>query len=115
MAGEYEVIDEEDDDPITQEHCWSVCSAYFSEKGLVRQQLDSFDDFCRLMMQEIVEDSRDISVKPAKQFHAEEDEVQDCEFIVKFGSLTMCAPVFVEIGSRVKPLFPMQARLRKLT
>jgi|TARA_B110000208_G_scaffold179089_1_gene227553 DNA-directed RNA polymerase II subunit RPB2 len=110
---EFEI--DEDDEDITQEHCWSVCSAYFSEKGLVRQQLDSFDDFCRLMMQEIVEDSRDIMVKPNNQFHAEDDDVQDCQFIVQFGSLTMCAPVFVEIGSRVKPLFPMQARLRKLT
>ena len=51
---EFEI--DEDDEDITQEHCWSVCSAYFSEKGLVRQQLDSFDDFCRLMMQEIVEE-----------------------------------------------------------
>lgn len=40
--------DEEELDPleedISQEDAWVVISAYFSEKGLVRQQLDSFDE-----------------------------------------------------------------------
>lgn len=40
--------DEDELDPleedISQEDAWVVISAYFSEKGLVRQQLDSFDE-----------------------------------------------------------------------
>lgn len=46
-------VDEEDDelDPleedISQEDAWVVISSYFSEKGLVRQQLDSFDEVYR--------------------------------------------------------------------
>lgn len=43
------LMDDEDElDPleedISQEDAWVVISAYFSEKGLVRQQLDSFDE-----------------------------------------------------------------------
>lgn len=42
------LMDEDELDPleedISQEDAWVVISAYFSEKGLVRQQLDSFDD-----------------------------------------------------------------------
>ena len=30
---------------LWQEACWIVISSYFDEKGLVRQQLDSFNEF----------------------------------------------------------------------
>ena len=33
------------DEEITQEDAWVVIDRYFEEKGLVRQQIDSFDDF----------------------------------------------------------------------
>lgn len=44
-----EVIDA--DAEISQEDAWAVISAYFEEKGLVRQQLDSFDEFINSNMQ----------------------------------------------------------------
>ena len=31
--------------------CWIVISSYFEEKGLVRQQLDSFDEFIQMNVQ----------------------------------------------------------------
>ena len=34
-----------DDVEITQDDSWHIISSYFKEKGLVRQQLDSFDEF----------------------------------------------------------------------
>jgi DNA-directed RNA polymerase II subunit RPB2 len=61
-------MDEEDDDEeITQEDAWAVISAYFEEKGLVRQQLDSFDEFIQNTMQEIVDESADIEIRPESQ------------------------------------------------
>lgn len=33
---------------IWQEACWIVINSYFDEKGLVRQQLDSFDEFIQV-------------------------------------------------------------------
>ncbi|KAF3492963.1 hypothetical protein DY000_02054633 [Brassica cretica] len=42
----------------TQEDAWAVISAYFVEKGLVRQQIDSFD---------IVDESSDIEIRPESQ------------------------------------------------
>ena len=42
---------------------WLVISAYFAEKGLVRQQLDSFDEFIQNTMQELVDDSGDIRAR----------------------------------------------------
>lgn len=57
----------DDDDDITQEDAWAVISAYFEEKGLVRQQLDSFDEFIQNTMQEIVDESADIEIRPESQ------------------------------------------------
>lgn len=68
-GGEMEIEDEEDEESqeITQEDAWAVISAYFEEKGLVRQQLDSFDEFIQNTMQEIVDESADIEIRPEGQ------------------------------------------------
>lgn len=36
---------------FVQEDAWAVISAFFEEKGLVRQQLDSFNEFINSNMQ----------------------------------------------------------------
>jgi DNA-directed RNA polymerase beta subunit len=64
VAGEV-VVDAE----IQQEDAWAVISAYFEEKGLVRQQLDSFDEFIQNTMQEIVDESADIVISPEAASH----------------------------------------------
>lgn len=47
-----DVYDDENDEEIShelwQEACWIVINSYFDEKGLVRQQLDSFDEFIQV-------------------------------------------------------------------
>ena len=45
---------EEEDEEIGQEDAWTVISSFFEEKGLARQQLDSFKEFIQHTMQEIV-------------------------------------------------------------
>lgn len=57
----------DEEEEITQEDAWAVISAYFEEKGLVRQQLDSFDEFIQNTMQEIVDESADIEIRPESQ------------------------------------------------
>ena len=52
---------------INQEDAWAVITSYFEEKGLVRQQLDSFNEFAENMMQEIVDECAIIDVKPVDQ------------------------------------------------
>lgn len=62
---------DDDSDEITpdlwQEACWIVISSYFDEKGLVRQQLDSFDEFIQMSVQRIVEDSPQIDLQAEAQ------------------------------------------------
>lgn len=61
----------------SQEDCWTVISSFFEEKGLVRQQLDSFDEFVQNTMQELVDENPtlvlqhvggdgDVTVSPAR-------------------------------------------------
>ena len=40
-----------------QEYSWNVVEAFFAERGLVKQQIDSFDQFMYTTMQEVVDES----------------------------------------------------------
>ena len=44
---------EEGVEEISQEDCWDVIKAFFEEKGLVRQQIDSFNEFMSNTVQEL--------------------------------------------------------------
>lgn len=67
MFEDEDQLDDEETLEITsdqwQEACWIVISSYFDEKGLVRQQLDSFDEFIQMSVQRIVEDSSTIEIE----------------------------------------------------
>ncbi|KAK2452324.1 DNA-directed RNA polymerase II subunit RPB2 [Trifolium repens] len=80
-------MDEEDDDEeITQEDAWAVISAYFEEKGLVRQQLDSFDEFIQNTMQEIVDESADIEIRPESQHNpGHQSDFAETIYKISFG------------------------------
>jgi DNA-directed RNA polymerase II subunit RPB2 len=54
---------------LWQEACWLVIASYFNEKGLVRQQLDSFDDFIQISIQRIVEDTPEIELQAEAQHY----------------------------------------------
>lgn len=64
---DYAAEDDEDYEGITQEDCWTVISSFFQEKGLVRQQLDSFDEFVQNTMQELVDENSDLILDQADQ------------------------------------------------
>lgn len=110
--------------PVTQEDAWAVISAYFEEKGLVRQQLDSFDEFIQNTMQELVDDSGSIRLSPEMQLTVGYDEAGYEEtvnsstkkvFEVKFGQVYLSKPTTVEKDGTVTNMFPHEARLRNLT
>jgi hypothetical protein len=71
---------EEGEELETQESVWEVIGAFFKEKGLVRQQLDSFNVFIKTTMQELVDDTPEIRLqyeqqhKPGGETHASEED-----------------------------------------
>lgn len=60
--------DIEGEEEISQEEVWHVIDKYFMEKGLVGQQIDSFDEFIRNVIQELIEDAGEVIVTPENQY-----------------------------------------------
>ncbi|KAG2318468.1 hypothetical protein Bca52824_011681 [Brassica carinata] len=113
-----EITQEEDDDDeeITQEDAWTVISAYFEEKGLVRQQLDSFDEFIQNTMQEIVDESSDIEIRPESQHNpGHQSDFAETIHKISFGQIYVSKPMITESDGETATLFPKAARLRNLT
>jgi DNA-directed RNA polymerase II subunit RPB2 len=107
----------DDDGDITtelwQEACWTVISSYFEEKGLVRQQLDSFDEFIQMSVQRIVEDSRPIELQAQAQYITALKETPP-KYTIKFEQIYLSKPIHRADEGTVY-LWPNEARLRNLT
>ena len=95
-----------------------MISAYFEDKGLVRQQLDSFNDFINTSLQEVVDENNLITVTPHNQHNpgrAVDDELESTSYEIRFGQIYLSKPTFVEADGETIAIFPKEARLRNLT
>lgn len=63
------------DETLGQEDCWAIITSFFEEKGLVRQQLDSFDEFIQNTMQEIVDENQNLVLQTTAQHSGQENDV----------------------------------------
>jgi DNA-directed RNA polymerase II subunit RPB2 len=108
-----------DHEEISQEDCWVVISSFFEAKGLVRQQLDSFDEFIQNTMQEIIdENSKLILQKPPTYLtpgSAAVEEAGPARYEIRFGQIYLSKPTMTEADGTTQPMFPSEARLRNLT
>ncbi|KAK2144417.1 hypothetical protein LSH36_758g00031 [Paralvinella palmiformis] len=115
---ETEMYEEEEADEIAPDHwqeaCWTVISSYFDEKGLVRQQLDSFDEFIQMSVQRIVEDSLAIELQAEAQHITAELETPT-RYTLKFEQVYLSKPTHWEKDGAPSPMMPNEARLRNLT
>ena len=59
---------DEGDQEITAEDAWVVINAYFERRGLVKQQLDSYDQFILNSIQEMVDDQGQLVITPENQY-----------------------------------------------
>ena len=108
-------MDFEEDEEITQTDAWSVIDAYFKEKGLVRQQIDSFDEFVEITLQQIVDDSGQFTIDAPNQFGLGQDHAKKLRARVEFGQVYIVKPIFHEKDGGLTNINPQQARLRNLT
>ena len=110
--------EEEEEEEISpelwQEACWIVISSYFDEKGLVRQQLDSFDEFIQMSVQRIVEDAPVIELQAEAQ-HTSTELVTPTKYLLKFEQIYLSKPTHWEKDGAPSPMMPNEARLRNLT
>jgi DNA-directed RNA polymerase II subunit RPB2 len=116
---QYGFMDEnEDAQEVTQEDCWTVITSFFDKFGLVRQQIDSFDEFVQNTMQELVDENAELILDQADQHSGGSlggslDATR--RYNIKFGQIYLSRPNVTEADGSVVPIFPQEARLRNLT
>jgi len=108
-------MDQEDDDEIYQEDTWEVVSAYFEDKGLVRQQLDSFNEFIGTTIQEIVDDHPNLVLIPETQHLPGQATLNNTKYKLSFEQIYISRCVHTESDGRTENMYPGEARLRNLT
>eukprot|EP00450_Noctiluca_scintillans_P014548 CAMPEP_0194524266 /NCGR_PEP_ID=MMETSP0253-20130528/59388_1 /TAXON_ID=2966 /ORGANISM="Noctiluca scintillans" /LENGTH=1166 /DNA_ID=CAMNT_0039368879 /DNA_START=15 /DNA_END=3515 /DNA_ORIENTATION=- len=104
-----------EDVPMHQEDSWVVIDNFFLEKGLVFQQLGSFDQWMMYEIQAVLDGMRPMEIIPNNQYNP--DEVVDTKkvYVWKFGQLSVNKPTQDEPDGSVRMLTPREARLRNLS
>ncbi len=81
---------------------WTLIEAFFKEKGLVRQHLDSYNDFIENKLQEIVDEQGII-------------ETDIPAFYIRLSKIRIGEPRVQEVDGSERKVLPMECRLRNLT
>lgn len=107
--GDYE------EDYITAEDCWTVISSFFARKGLVSQQIDSFDEFTNSTVQSLIDEYSTVSLDQTLPESDEPDPARIRRYEIKFGKILMTRPTLTEADGSIKSLLPYECRDRNLT
>ena len=91
---------------LLQNDSWKVIDSYFDERGLVRQQIESYDEFLNENVIKIIESSQPIEI---------ENKAENIIYSFKFKNCYIGKPVVTESNGDITHLTPNQSRLRNLT
>src|SRR3989338_1554796 len=80
---------------------------YFEEKKFVESNIQSFNIFLEKGLQEVVEENKE--AEPSIIPHNIE------KFKIRFGRITVGKPEIIEADGSKRPIYPMEARLRKIS
>lgn len=108
-------VDTAEPGKMNQEDSWVVIDSFFQEKGLVFQQLGSFDQFIVYEMQRVVDAQAPMEVIPQCQYNPEEHAETRKVYVWKFGQLALNKPTQDEQDGSANMLTPREARLRNLS
>ncbi len=89
---------------FSSEDFWVLMKAFFREKGLVRQHLDSYNEFINQGIQQIVSEVGEVPI-----------EIPEYPYRLRFGKVRVGRPRVYELAGWEHEIFPMEARLRNLT
>mmetsp|Transcript_43699 Transcript_43699/g.126169 ORF Transcript_43699/g.126169 Transcript_43699/m.126169 type:complete len:1178 (+) Transcript_43699:2-3535(+) len=108
-------VDTAEAPPMYQEDSWIIIDSFFQEKGLVFQQLGSFDQFVMYEIQKVVDSQPPIELMPQSQYNPEDNVDTKRVFRWKFGQLHLNKPTQEEPDGTARMLTPREARLRNLS
>ena len=61
---------ENKDDIVSENEVWYIISSYFHRFGIVRHQLESYDNFMTTVLPHIIQETSEVVVKNGKETHA---------------------------------------------
>ena len=110
QEGQNMIIEEEE---INEEDSWKVISAYFSQHGLVSQQIGSFNQFVGNNVKEIVDENKVLKIEMDISYKRNAEPIT---YELNFGDVKIAAnPQILESNEKInKQLFPNEARVRNL-
>ncbi len=88
----------------TESSNWNLMSKFLDEKGLVRQHIDSYNDFIEHGLQAIVDEVREIPI-----------EIEEYNLKIKLGKIEIGTPRVIEVDGSERQIYPTEARIRNLT
>ncbi|TPX18314.1 DNA-directed RNA polymerase II subunit RPB2 [Thyridium curvatum] len=112
---EYEEFADEADESITPEDCWTVISAYFEKKGLVSQQIDSFNEFTTTTVQSLVDEYSHLTLDQTNPPSTADRVIKMRRYEIKFGKVLVAKPTMSEADGQISTLVPYECRDRNLT
>ena len=93
---------------------WDAVRSYFSNgvRRMVDHQVDSYEDFVRHKIPLIIQ-----STPPITVWHEQDEKIKKYkyEFKLSFENISYIKPRIQEATGRVKPMLPMEARIRNFT
>ena len=110
QEGQNMIIEEEE---INEEDSWKVISAYFSQHGLVSQQIGSFNQFVGNNIKEIVDENKVLKIEMDPSYKRNAEPIT---YELNFGDVKIAAnPQILESNEKInKQLYPNEARVRNL-
>ena len=99
-------------DVITAEDCWSVISSFFETKGLVSQQLDSFDEFAAHTIQDLAKEHDTITLdQNAPVSEDDDDPIIIRRYEIKLGQIWLSQPRYTEANGESLHMFPQESHV----
>lgn len=99
------------------EEPYTIIESYFkgqSSSRLVRHQIESYNNFINLQMQETIRMFNNIKIRSIKDYNQEKD-LYGLEIEINFDSLKIYPPQIYENNGSTKMMLPMEARSRNFT
>ena len=91
---------------MDESDCWTAISSYFQKYGIVRHQIESFDNFLMTSLPHIVQESSELRIKIPNS---------NDEHVIAFCNVSVQKPMIQEADGYDRPIMPHNARLRSVT
>jgi len=89
---------------VTTNQLWNLTKEFIHDSGLVRQHIDSYNEFVERGLQAIVDEVGDLPI-----------EIGDYPLKIKLGKIEIGAPRVIEVDGTERSIYPAEARIRNLT